>query len=52
MVATVVFEFGWLPTQMGSFFIDSADMRGLVFWYDKVIEEHRRIANAKNKVRT
>lgn len=34
MVKSVVREHKWLPTQIGSLFIDDADYNGLEFWYN------------------
>ena len=47
MVKTVVFRFKWPPNKIGGFFIDNLDYRGLVFWYDEVVEEYKEMARIR-----
>lgn len=36
MIKQVVLELKWLPSQVGSLFIDNIDYRGLEYWHDEV----------------
>lgn len=38
VIITVIQHFNWLPTQLGSFFIDDIDEEGLLYWYNYIIE--------------
>lgn len=51
MVKSVVREHKWLPTQIGSLFIDDADYNGLEFWYNdcKEIQESMKPKDKKKK---
>lgn len=42
MIKSVVREHKWLPKDLGSLFIDEQDYRGLIYWYDDVIEMHKK----------
>lgn len=39
----------WLPTEMGSFFIDNMDEFGLEFWYDDIKETMPKPTTAPDK---
>ncbi len=43
MVKSVVREFQWLPTEIGSLFIDGIDYLGLEYWYNDVAEVSKEL---------
>jgi hypothetical protein len=49
MVKSVVREFQWLPTEIGSLFIDDADYLGLEFWYNDIVQVAQEFKNKNPK---
>jgi hypothetical protein len=43
MITSVVGEYHWLPTYIGSLFIDDLDHYGLEYWYDIVAKTNKEI---------
>jgi hypothetical protein len=36
IITTIIQHFNWLPTELGSFFIDEVDELGLIYWYNYI----------------
>lgn len=51
MVDTIVFRFKWLPKEIGSFFIDDLDYRGLVYWYERIESEQKEINRLRKGIK-
>jgi len=51
MIKSVVREHKWLPTQIGSFFIDDCDMMGLEFWHNDCKEIAEAAKPKKDKAK-
>jgi len=44
MVKTVAWQMHWTPDYMYSaLFLDDEDSRGIKYWYDRIVEEEKRI---------
>lgn len=51
MVNTIVFRFEWPPTVIGGLFIDEIDYKGLLYWYELILDEQKEIKRIKNNLK-
>ena len=49
MIKQVVLELRWLPSQVGSLFVDNIDYNGLEYWYETVQKMLRELAPKPKK---
>jgi hypothetical protein len=47
MIHQIVLELKWLPTTIGSLFIDSQDYLGIEYWYDAVYKMLKQVEPKK-----
>ena len=47
IVKTIVNEFHWTPTYIDSLYCDDIDHYGLLYWYNNILEMHKKIPKPK-----
>lgn len=47
MITSVVGELHWLPTQIGSLFLDNEDHYGIEYWHDMIAKNEKDLINAQ-----
>lgn len=49
MIKQIVLELKWLPSQVGSLFIDNVDYNGLEYWFNAVQKMLKELNTPKKK---
>lgn len=49
MIHQIVLELKWLPSQVGSLFVDDIDYNGLEYWYHAVKKMLKELTTPKKK---
>lgn len=47
MIRSVIREHHWSPKEVGDFYLDDSDYKGLEFWYNDVKEMHDELKKKK-----
>ena len=43
MIRSVVREYKWSPSVIGDLYFDSEDYKGLIFWYEDIVQVHKEL---------